>query len=39
MKVLLNLYFTKHSSLHDDMINFNENAAYNIKKLKEFLKV
>ena len=39
MKVLLNLYFTKHSSFHDDMINFSENAAYNIKKLREFLKV
>ena len=39
MKALLNLYFTKYSSLHDNMINFSENAAYNIKKLKEFLKV
>ena len=39
MKALLNLYFTKHSSIHDDMINFSENAAYNIKKLREFLKV
>ena len=39
MKALLNLYFTKHSSLHEDIINFNENATYNIKKLKEFLKV
>jgi len=39
MKVLLNLYFTKYSSLHDNMINFSENAAYNIKKLKKFLKV
>ena len=39
MKALLKLYFTKHCSLHDNMINFNENAAYNIKKLKEFLKV
>ena len=39
MKALLNLYFTKHSFLHNDMINFSENAAYNIKKLKEFLKV
>ena len=39
MKALLNLYFTKYSSLSDDMINFSENAAYNIKKLREFLKV
>ena len=39
MKALLNLYFTKYSSLNDNVINFSENAAYNIKKLKEFLKV
>ena len=39
MKALLNLYFTKYSSLHNNVINFSENAAYNIKKLKEFLKV
>ena len=39
MKALLNLYFTKYNSLHENMINFSENAAYNIKKLKEFLKV
>ena len=39
MKALLNLYFTKYSSLHNNVINFSENAAYNIKKLREFLKV
>ena len=39
MKALLNLYFTKYSSLNDNMINFSENAAYNIKKLKELLKL
>ena len=39
MKALLNLYFTKYSSLHDNVINFSENAAYNIKNLKNFLKV
>ncbi len=39
MKALLNLYFTKYDSLHDNVINLSENAAYNIKKLKEFLKV
>ena len=36
MKALLNLYFTKYSSLHDNIINFSENASYNIKKLKNF---
>ena len=39
MKALLNLYFTKYSSLHDNIFNFSENAEYNIKKLKEFLKL
>ncbi len=39
MKALLNLYFTKYCSLHNNVINFSENAEYNIKKLKEFLKV
>ena len=39
MKSLLSLYFTKYNTLNNNIINFSENAAYNIKKLKEFLKV
>ena len=39
MKALLGVYFTKYSSLHDNIINLRKNGAYNIKKLKEFLKV
>ena len=39
MKALLSLYFTKYNTLSNNIINFSENAAYNIKKLKEFLKV
>ena len=39
MKALLSLYFTKYNTLNNNIINFSENAAYNIKKLKEFLKV
>ena len=39
MKVLLGIYFTKYNYLNDNIINFSKNGEYNIKKLKEFLKV
>ena len=39
MKALLGLYFTKYNSLHDNIINFSKNGEYNVKRLKEFLKV
>ena len=39
MKALLSVYFTKYNSLNDNIINFSKNGEYNIKKLKEFLKV
>ena len=39
MKALLGLYFTKYNSLHDNIINFSKNGGYNVKRLKEFLKV
>ena len=39
MKALLGVYFSKYNSLNDNIINFSKNGKYNIKKLKEFLKV
>ena len=39
MKALLSVYFTKYNSLNNNIINFSKNGEYNIKKLKEFLKV
>ena len=39
MKALLSVYFSKYNSLNDNIINFSKNGKYNIKKLKEFLKL
>ena len=32
-------FVTKYNSLHDNIINFSKNGGYNVKRLKEFLKV
>ena len=39
IKALLGVYFTKYNSLDDNIINLSKNGEYNIKKLKEFLKL